>query len=130
MKIQILSTVFLVALNASVLATPGERSPIFTPLGDLLGGGFSSCAIAASADGTVVVGQGRSTYGWQAFRWRAKVGMIGLGDLPGGPFDSVAWAVNADGTVVVGSSNRDDESSGEAFVWTAFGGMIGLGEPV
>ncbi len=72
-----------------------------------LAGGFSSYAFGVSADGKVVVGESTnavslplvSTY--QAFRWTAATGMVGLGTLGG---DSGATAVSADGTVAVGYS--------------------------
>jgi hypothetical protein len=47
--------------------------------------------------------------------------MVGLGDLPRGAFQSVANGVSGDGSVVVGVGNS--ASGGEAFVWTAGGGM-------
>lgn len=50
----------------------------------------------------------------------------GLGDLAGGNVYSFASAVSADGTVVVGYG--DSGSGGEAFRWTAGGGMEGLGD--
>jgi probable HAF family extracellular repeat protein len=97
------------------------------PLGDLPGGAFDSLANAVSADGSVVVGSSDSGSGdyWEAFRWTAVGGMVGLGDLAGGDFYSGATSVSADGSVVVGDTN----SSGgqEAFRWTAGGGMVGLG---
>lgn len=52
------------------------------------------------------------------------VGFQGLGDLPGGNIFSQAAGVSADGSVVVGQSNS--ASGGEAFRWTAGGGMVGL----
>ena len=56
----------------------------FVSLGDLPGGRFQSAAIGVSGDGHVVVGEGSSPQGREAFRWTAETGMIGLGDLPGG----------------------------------------------
>ena len=70
-----------------------------------------------SADGSVVVGQGNSASGYEAFRWTSEGGMVGLGDLPGGTFESSAWGVSADGSVVVGASNS--ASGDEAFRWTS-----------
>jgi probable HAF family extracellular repeat protein len=92
-------------------------------MGDLPGGAFGSHAVAASADGSVVVGVSTSN-GDQAFRWEDGV-MVGLGDLPGGRSFSLANSVSADGSVVVGGS-----SSGrglEAFRWDA-GSLRGLGD--
>jgi probable HAF family extracellular repeat protein len=51
-----------------------------------------------------------------------------LGDLPGGGgLYSIANGVSADGSVVVG--NRYSDTEGQAFRWTAAGGMVGLGRP-
>jgi probable HAF family extracellular repeat protein len=50
-------------------------------LGDLPGGGFFSIARAISADGGVIVGQGTSTSGQEAFRWTEDDGMVGLARL-------------------------------------------------
>jgi probable HAF family extracellular repeat protein len=52
--------------------------------------------------------------------------MVTLGDLAGGDCYSKARAVSADGTVVVGMGTSD--SGSEAFLWTAGGGMVGLGD--
>ena len=45
-----------------------QAGPLFTGLGDLPGGYFSSHAYGVSADGAVVVGSGISGSGWEAFR--------------------------------------------------------------
>lgn len=57
----------------------------------------------------------------------------GLGDLPGNEFYSEAYGISSNGKVVVGASQSvkpDPYSSKatEAFIWTASGGMIGLGD--
>jgi probable HAF family extracellular repeat protein len=88
------------------------------PLGD-----FSASGV--SADGSVVVGQSYSASGYEAIRWTAAGGMVGLGDLPGGGSYNAATAVSADGSVVVGVSQS--ALGTEAFRWTAGGGMVGLG---
>ena len=63
----------------------------FTPLGDLAGDTFASDANGVSANGSGVVGRGRSTSGNEAFRWTIGEGMEGLGELDGGlSFSSVA----------------------------------------
>ena len=49
-----------------------------------------------------------------------------LGDLPGDAFFSTGQAISADGNVVVGPSSS--ASGGEAFRWTAAGGIKGLGD--
>jgi len=89
----------------------------FQGLGDLPGGSFLSNASDVSADGSVVVGQGRSASGREVFRWTSGGGMVGLGGLGG-----IASAVSADGSVVVGTLDNI-----EAFRWTSGGGMVGLG---
>src|SRR5262249_28067761 len=94
-------------------------------IGDLPGGLLSSRARAVSSDGSVIVGQGNSTSGPEAFRWTFGGGMIGLGDFAGGSFDSTAQGVSANGTVVVGQGNST--LGAESFRWTSGGGMAGLG---
>jgi probable HAF family extracellular repeat protein len=88
--------------------------------------------LGVSADGSVVVGYGTTVSGYEAFRWTAGGGLVGLGDLPGEPYFSGAFGISDDGTVVVGSGNAvlspsDTITSAEAFRWTAAGGMVGLG---
>jgi probable HAF family extracellular repeat protein len=88
-----------------------------------------SSANAVSGDGSVVVGGSKSTSGYQAFRWTADGGMVGLGKLPSST-TSEATAVSGDGSVVVGVSDMgmiEPYSSCETFRWTATGGMVGLG---
>jgi len=95
-----------------------------------------SVAEAASADGTVIVGESRSfnaTNGNEAFRWTAQGGMMPLGDLPGGAFQSWAYAVSADGSVVVGRASIEGAcgpfgcgSAGRAFIWDQAHGMRDL----
>jgi probable HAF family extracellular repeat protein len=97
----------------------------FQGLGDLSGGGFSSTAWGINGDGSVVIGQGQSASGNEAFCSTAD-GMAGLGDLPGGAFSSAARGVSDDGNVVVGLSTSG--SGTEAFRWTSNDGMIGLGD--
>ncbi|MCX7424968.1 MAG: dockerin type I domain-containing protein [Planctomycetia bacterium] len=94
-----------------------------TPLGDLPGGAFWSCANAVSADGSVVVGESASNVGenTEAFRWTAATGMVGLGAMPGDHRGSCALGVSADGSVVVG---RD--INGGAFIWDAAHGERSL----
>lgn len=94
-------------------------------IGDLPGGDFYSIASDISYDGSVIIGQGKSSNGFEAFRWTTKRGMQGLGDLPGGTFDSRGFAVSPDGSIVVGQSRSGNGR--EAFVWTESGGMVGLG---
>jgi probable HAF family extracellular repeat protein len=95
-------------------------------LGDLEGGILASSAADVSADGSVVVGQGSSKAGPEAFRWSQADGMVGLGDLRGGEFQSAARAVSADGAVVVGVGRR--AAGAEAFRWSRARGLVGLGD--
>ena len=79
----------------------------------------------------MVVGHSDSTNsgpgGFEALRWTAATGLVGLGDLPGEPFASGAFGVSANGTVVVGIGNFDEPMMmGEAFVWTSAWGMVNL----
>jgi probable HAF family extracellular repeat protein len=126
------SIVAAIATTLSLAAAQSAQAVSFTRLGDLPGDTFSSVANGISADGLVVVGQGRGQKGTEAFRWTQSGGMVGLGHLPGGIFSySQANAVSADGSVVVGQSstaNGNTEFEYEAFRWTQSGGMVGLGD--
>jgi probable HAF family extracellular repeat protein len=98
-------------------------------LGDLPGGRIGGTASGVSADGSVVVGSGRSESSepFEAIRWTPGGGIVGLGDLSGGSLNSVALATSGDGSVVVGLGNSD--RGFEVFRWTAADGMVGLGFP-
>jgi probable HAF family extracellular repeat protein len=102
-------------------ATRGTVEGGFVNLGNLTGGSYGE-ALAASADGSVIVGYDYlvGQLSEEAFRWTAESGMVGLGTLPG-TFKSVAYGVSSDGSVIVGDSHF------EAFRWTAQEGMVGLG---
>ena len=89
-------------------------------LGDLLGGGFNSTALAVSANGSVIVGNGTAATGNEAFRWTAHDGMVGLGYLHSGDASSYARSISADGSTIIGDSN------GTAFLWTVATGMIDI----
>jgi probable HAF family extracellular repeat protein len=95
-------------------------------LGDLPGGPFNSAALAASGDGSVIVGQSNSGqdpgFG-EAFRWTEDTGMEGLGHLSGQFPWSEALGVSADGAVIVGFSGN---ATRQAFRWTADTGMVAL----
>ena len=99
-------------------------------LGDLPGGITSSLAIAASSDGAIVVGQGTSSSGSEAFRWTTVGSIAGMGDLPLGTFRSAAHGISRDGAVIVGQGNS--ASGDEAFRYTGIPGsggiMVGLGD--
>ena len=70
------------------------------------------------------MGGGDYTLGYQAFRWMAGTGMVGLGHLPGGYFDTDALGVSADGSVVVGTSYT--ASGRKAFIWDTCSGVRSL----
>jgi probable HAF family extracellular repeat protein len=101
-------------------------------LGELSGGGFHSVAFDASADGALIVGQGRSDAAglgsdvFEAVSWTMDSGMVGLGDLAGGIFHSEATGVSPDGSFIIGSGNSDFGQ--EAFRWNITAGMVGLGD--
>ena len=115
---------FLGLVILLLLDLPSSASPMFTGLGDLPGGSFSSLTRGVSADGSTVVGDGNSASGPEAFRWDSTNGMQGLGDLAGGEFLSVANGVSADGSTVVG--NGVSTSGTEAFRWDSTDGMQSL----
>ena len=105
----------------SVLASSSAQSASFQGLGDLRHG---SIAYGVSADGSTVVGEGRSAAN-EAFIWDATNGMQGLGGLPGAGLNSRAHGVSADGSTVVGQATS--ASGDEAFIWDATNGMRGIG---
>ena len=107
-------------------------------LGELPSGGIASEALAASADGSVIVGESLvekpsdpSLDLTEAFIWEAGV-MTGLGflEVSSGNDQSVATAISADGQVVAGRSHVSNPNGpgkvNEAFIWEA-GVMTGLG---
>jgi uncharacterized protein with beta-barrel porin domain len=108
----------LIALAAS--ASPG-RAQSFQGLGFIGTPGVSLSSVAAgiSADGSMVVGTTESGVIFQAYRWTAQTGMVGLG--PTEPFSggSSASDVSADGSVlsatIIGGS--------QAARWTAATGF-------
>lgn len=82
-----------------------------------------------SLDGSVVVGEGLSANGIEAFRWSQATGMVGLGSLGGSEFVSSALGVSASGEVVVGGSVSPFSGERvEAFRWTEVTGMVALGD--
>ncbi len=110
-------------------ATNGMRglSGAGAPDFDLPGGDTISSANDVSADGSVIVGQGRSFAGPEAFRWTESLGFQPLGDLTGGSYSSSASSVSVDGSIIVGSS--DALSGTQAFRWTLGEGMVALSGP-
>ncbi|MHC4086249.1 MAG: LamG-like jellyroll fold domain-containing protein [Planctomycetota bacterium] len=86
----------------------------FQGLGFILVGDYTySESYGVSSDGSVVVGEGSSASGREAFRWQNGQ-MTGLGNLPNG-YHSRAQAVSADGSVIVGGSSS--VTVAEAILW-------------
>jgi probable HAF family extracellular repeat protein len=116
--------IFVIASYANAAVTGGS-------LGFLPGDNYSS-ASGVNADGSVVAGtSGFQPYEgpgatYEAFRWTAGSGMVGLGHLAGDNY-SQAYGVSGDGVVVVGTSQHVYLSGGQAFRWTSGSGMVGLG---
>ena len=81
-----------------------------------------SNAYGANADGSVIVGQSNSPGSvYQAFRWTAGTGMVGLGTLPGAEASS-ASEVSYDGRIVLGwSGPRYVPEEQVAMIWTPAG---------
>lgn len=105
----------------------------FTPLGSLSPSPFGSWAYGMSADGNVIVGVSYNAQGQQEpFKWTAATGIQGMGFLPGATGitpSGASYAANADGSVIVGQSRSvASGQGGEAFRWTASGGMQPLGD--
>jgi probable HAF family extracellular repeat protein len=120
----IITTVIALVLTS----TASAQSPSFIGLGDLPGGApidFYSTATGISADGRTVVGQSISSNGYEAFRWTAETGIVGLGDLPGRGFFSYAGDVSQNGSVVVGFGESDIGQQG--FRWTPTSGIEPIG---
>jgi len=120
---------FVIPVLVSILILGGlgfsdAYAASFTTLGDLTGGFFFSSASGTSSDGSVVVGQGSSASGFEAFRWTSGGGMVGLGDLAGGGFLSQSFGTSSDGSVVVGQGIS--ASGFEAFIWDSTNGMQSL----
>ncbi len=84
--------------------------------------------VAASFDGSVIVGEGEhdTEFRLAAVRWTESAKWEDLGFIAGsgGTFEAIATNVSADGTTVVGYS---EFAAAEAFRWTQTDGMIGLG---
>ncbi len=112
------SSMVMLALLALMPAGFSQRLIWLTNLG-----GGESEGYSVSADGRVVVGRAKDSYGvWRAARWENGV-IQDLGDLGG--FTSWANDVSADGRVVVGGSYTASGTY-RAFRWEN-GVMIDLG---
>jgi len=107
------------------IATIWKGSEPPRALGDLVGGGESSGALAVSADGDLVVGWGTSQEGNEAARWKSGAPAEALGDLPGGPLHSGAALVTRDRSTIVGTGSVADGQ--EIAVWSK-DGVRGLGD--
>jgi uncharacterized protein with beta-barrel porin domain len=114
----------LVALAAS--ASPGHAQS-FQGLGFIgtPGVSLSSSAAGISADGSVVVGTTGSGLAFQAYRWTAATGMVGLGAGGPGSVSSDGSDVSADGSVLSGTAF----TGSQAARWTAATGFQRL-DPV
>jgi probable HAF family extracellular repeat protein len=89
---------------------------------------YGGAAYGISANGSVIVGETYYDGGWFSpppWLYPEAFGPGLLGFLNSGDATSSAYGVSADGSVVVGHSGFYDV--GEAFRWTADGGMVGLG---
>jgi probable HAF family extracellular repeat protein len=78
----------------------------------------SGKALGISSDGDVIVGQ----FDFEAFRWTAAGGMVGISSPPRLRATSVANDVSSDGNRIVGWVWTDDGNK-EAFLWTPEDGM-------
>lgn len=106
-----------------------ERAFRWTAAGGMVGlvgtgPATNSDAIAASMDGSVIVGSRWADIS-VAFRWTAGSGMAALNGLSE-TNESGAYGVSADGSVVVGYGATTN--GGEAFRWTVTNGVEWLGD--
>ena len=103
------------AVLAAASGSAGQVS--FHLVGDLGGASGTSLCAGVSADGNVVTGYCSSPQGGVAFRWTER---DGLAALQGGWLGAQGLGISGDGLVIVGQF-------GQAWRWTAAGGMQGLG---
>jgi probable HAF family extracellular repeat protein len=116
-------------IDGSYLAFRTTLTGPLAELGAFPGGssGDYSDAFGITPDGNVVVGYASSADGYEAFRWTAATGLVGLGHLaPGDHFSDTAYGVSADGSMVVGVA--ESVAGPQAFRWTQATGMVGLGD--
>ncbi len=95
----------------------------FQGLGDLPGGAFYSTAAAVSADGSTVLGYSLSSSSYEAFRWNAADGMVGLGYLTS---TDRGLDVSDDGSTIVGARITMTVFGDEAVRWTTEGGITSV----
>lgn len=93
-------------------------------LEDLPGGPDSSHALSVSADGSTIVGQGRSDSATEAVRWTPDLHVHSLGAAEAGQLYSLALAVSGNGASIVGSASG--QGRGIAFQWDATHGFRNL----
>lgn len=124
------------ATSSTTLAFRWTQSTGMTYLGDLPGGDTYSRALGISADGSVIVGDSRSTLsaaystsikGKEAFRWTSTNGMVGMGTFEvEALYYSTAMNISRDGSVIVGIGSANNCTT--AMRWTQSGGMVDLGD--
>ena len=94
----------------------------------VLPGASSSYAMAANADGSVVIGMSTLSTGIpSAFRWSAETGMQNLG-APAGMVNAQVRRISSDGSVVVGYCPTLTGSDYRAFIWTSLSEMTTLND--
>ncbi len=85
---------------------------------------LSSSASAISADGLIIAGQAFTKQGtsnaWEAFRWTAADGFLGLGNISLYPYGNVANGISDDGSTIVGAQ----PGGSLGFRWTAATGLV------
>lgn len=121
----------MLAAAASVAPAKAQQAQFYDV--GALNGFNSSYSTALSSDGSTVVGTSENgpLFQFQAFRWTADQGMVGLGYL--NPDSVERWSraatVSATGTAVAGHGTSADGTPNrvEAFRWTEQTGMVGLG---
>lgn len=90
-----------------------------------------SNARAASLGSEVIAGYHQNSQRYIGYRWTAEDGFVDIGDLPGGSNSTLALSMSWDGNTIVGTGNYGffpgTPLRGEGFVWTAAGGLRGLG---
>jgi probable HAF family extracellular repeat protein len=123
-----LACALLVCLAWWLGGVPRSQAASFEGLGFLTGYTNLSQAFGVSADGSVVVGCSRYTYGTyglydRAFRWRNGA-IAGPGCLPGYTNWITAFAVSSDGSVIVGENDSATDSA--AFIRDSAHGMRNL----
>ena len=94
----------------------------------LLGAGLIPVASeprALTATGDVVAGKIGIAGGFEAARWTAGTGWVGLGDIAGGTHISQALGISASGSVLVGWGSSD--AGFESVRWTA-GTPVAMGD--